>query len=56
MGEPDNEFGEWLLLISDNFPKQTQFNTVFPTQEEMDRVGVEPTTSAPSIVVSKVVN
>jgi hypothetical protein len=27
--------------------KQVQFNTVFPTQIKMDRVGFEPTTSSP---------
>jgi hypothetical protein len=26
--------------------KQSQFNTVVPSQKEMDRVGFEPTTSA----------
>jgi hypothetical protein len=35
-----------LLNLSDNFLNQAQFNTVFLSQKEMDRVGVEPTTSA----------
>jgi hypothetical protein len=35
-----------LEVLFDNFLEQAQINTVFPTQEEMDRVGVEPTTSA----------
>jgi hypothetical protein len=35
-----------LLNLSYNHLNQTQTNTVFPTQEEMDRVGFEPTTSA----------
>jgi hypothetical protein len=37
-----------LLLagLSDNYLKQSQINTVFPTQKDMDRVGFEPTTSA----------
>jgi hypothetical protein len=33
-------------FLSDNCSKQVQFNTVFLTQEEMDRVGFEPTTIA----------
>jgi hypothetical protein len=32
--------------LSDNYLKQSQINTVVVQQEEMDRVGVEPTTSA----------
>ena len=35
-----------LLNLSDNYLNWIQNNTVFPTQKEMDRVGVEPTTSA----------
>jgi hypothetical protein len=35
-----------LGFLSDNHLKHAQSNTVFPTQEEMDRVGFEPTTSA----------
>jgi two-component system sensor histidine kinase VicK len=30
----------------DNYENQSQFNTVVPSQKEMDRVGFEPTTSA----------
>jgi hypothetical protein len=33
-------------FLPDNYLKQTQNNTVFVQQEEMDRVGVEPTTAA----------
>jgi hypothetical protein len=33
-------------FLSDNCLKQSQNNAVVPTQEEMDWVGVEPTTSA----------
>jgi hypothetical protein len=33
-------------ILSDNNLKQTHFNTVVVQQKEMDRVGVEPTTSA----------
>jgi hypothetical protein len=33
-------------VLSDNHLKQAQINTVVPTQKELDRVGVEPTTSA----------
>jgi hypothetical protein len=39
-----------LLNLSDNRLKQAQFNAVFPEQEEMDRVGVEPTTSGPQSI------
>jgi hypothetical protein len=35
-----------LLDLSDNYQKQAQFNAVVVQQKEMDRVGVEPTTSA----------
>jgi hypothetical protein len=35
-----------LRLLSDNCLKQAQSNTVVPKQEERDRVGFEPTTSA----------
>jgi hypothetical protein len=35
-----------LLNLSDNYLRQAQFNAVVPSQKEMDRVGVEPTTSA----------
>jgi hypothetical protein len=35
-----------LLNLSDNNRKQAQSNTVIVQQEKMDRVGVEPTTSA----------
>jgi hypothetical protein len=35
-----------LLDLSDNYQNQSQINTVFPEQKEMDRVGFEPTTSA----------
>jgi len=35
-----------LLNLSDTYSKQAQSNTVVPTQEEVDRVGFEPTTSA----------
>jgi hypothetical protein len=35
-----------LLNLSDKRLKQSQINTVVVQQEEMDRVGVEPTTSA----------
>jgi hypothetical protein len=35
-----------LLNLSDNYLKQSQNNTVLVQQKEMDRVGVEPTTSA----------
>src|SRR5215212_7837140 len=34
-----------LLNLSDNCLKQTSFNAVVPSQKEMDRVGVEPTTT-----------
>jgi hypothetical protein len=34
--------------LSDNHQKGTQFNTVVVQQEKVDRVGFEPTTSAPS--------
>ena len=33
-------------ILSDNYLNRIQNNTVFPTQKEMDRVGVEPTTAA----------
>jgi len=33
-------------ILSDNYHKRTQTNTVVVQQKEMDRVGVEPTTSA----------
>jgi hypothetical protein len=47
-----------LLDLSDNFPEQAQSNTVVPPQKEMDRVGVEPTTSAnhSRILISSGVN
>jgi hypothetical protein len=32
--------------LSDNYQNQAQKNAVVPSQKEMDRVGVEPTTSA----------
>ncbi|MFL6482066.1 MAG: hypothetical protein ACJ70R_03970 [Nitrososphaera sp.] len=32
--------------MSDTYSKQAQSNTVVPTQEEVDRVGFEPTTSS----------
>jgi len=35
-----------LGFLSDNYLKQSQNNTVVLTQKDMDRVGVEPTTSA----------
>ena len=35
-----------LLNLSDNSQKHAQNNTVVPSWKEMDRVGVEPTTSA----------
>jgi hypothetical protein len=35
-----------LAILSDNYLKQAQNDTVVVQQEEMDRVGVEPTTSA----------
>jgi hypothetical protein len=35
-----------LLNLSYNNQNRTQINAVFPAQKEMDRVGVEPTTSA----------
>jgi hypothetical protein len=38
-----------LLDLSDNNRKHAQNNTVVVQQEEMDRVGVEPTTSACSL-------
>jgi hypothetical protein len=34
------------LNLSDNYPKQTQTNTVIVQQIKVDRVGFEPTTSA----------
>jgi len=34
------------MVLSYSHSNQTQFNTVVPSQKEMDRVGVEPTTSA----------
>ena len=35
-----------LLNLSDNYHKQAQINTVFPTQEKVDRVdGFKPTAS-----------
>jgi hypothetical protein len=40
-----------LLNLSDNILKQSQNNTVVVQQEEMDRVGVEPTTSASQIAL-----
>jgi hypothetical protein len=40
-----------LLNLSDNHLKQSQINTVVVQQEEMDRVGVEPTTSAMPIII-----
>jgi hypothetical protein len=42
-----------LLNLSDINRKCAYSNTVFPTQKEMDRVGVEPTTSAMSAVDRK---
>jgi hypothetical protein len=41
-----NKFFILLLNLSYNHLKQAQINTVVVQQEEMDRVGVEPTTSA----------
>ena len=41
-----NLFFILLRDLSDNQGKQSQNNTVFPTQKEVDRVGFEPTTSA----------
>jgi hypothetical protein len=41
-----NEFFIILLKLSDNNQKHAQNNTVVPSWKEMDRVGVEPTTSA----------
>jgi hypothetical protein len=38
-----------LLNLSDNYQNQAQNNTVVTAQKEMDRVGVEPTTSACSL-------
>jgi hypothetical protein len=32
-------------ILPDNDLESAQFNAVVPSQEEMDRVGVEPTTS-----------
>jgi hypothetical protein len=37
-----------LLNLSYNTLKQAQINSVFVQQEKVDRVGFEPTTSAPS--------
>jgi hypothetical protein len=34
------------MVLSYTYSKQAQFNTIVVQQEEMDRVGVEPTTSA----------
>ena len=31
--------------LSDNYQNQAQKNAVVPSQKEMDRVGVEPTTN-----------
>ncbi|HKG70328.1 MAG TPA: hypothetical protein VKA87_00455 [Nitrososphaeraceae archaeon] len=39
-------YGPTNLNLSDTYSKQAQNNAVFPTQEEMDRVGVEPTTTS----------
>jgi hypothetical protein len=36
-----------LGFLSDNYLKQSQINTVVVQQKDMDRVGFEPTTSAP---------
>jgi hypothetical protein len=41
-----------LLNLSDNHRKQTQNNTVVPSQKEMDRVGFEPTTSASKLYLN----
>jgi hypothetical protein len=41
-----------LLNLSDNQLKQSQINTVVVQQEKMDRVGVEPTTSAAAFLVA----
>jgi proline racemase len=41
-----NEFFILLLILSYNILKQSQNNAVVVQQEKMDRVGVEPTTSA----------
>ena len=38
-----------VLDLSDIYQKQSQNNTVIPTEEEMDRVGFEPTTSAAAL-------
>jgi hypothetical protein len=35
-----------LLDLSDNFLKSAQFNIIISSQENMDWVGVEPTSSA----------
>jgi len=38
------------MVLSYSHSNQTQFSTVFPSQKEMDWVGVEATTSAHSIL------
>jgi hypothetical protein len=44
-----------LLDLSDNFLKSAQFNIIISSQEKMDWVGVEPTSSAmPNIDRKKV--
>ena len=40
-------------ILSDNYLKQSQNNTVVTVQIKMDRVGVEPTTSAMPIIDKK---
>jgi hypothetical protein len=41
-----------LGVLSDNFLNQSQTNTGFYKMIKMDRVGVEPTTSARMVIVS----
>jgi hypothetical protein len=49
----DHSFIKALLaILSDNSLNQSQNNAVFPTQKVMDWAGFEPTTSAPSMVAS----
>jgi hypothetical protein len=42
------------LNLSDNNLKQAQTNTVLVQQEEMDRVGFEPTISAHQLILSPI--
>jgi hypothetical protein len=44
--DQENDNAALLGFLSDNYLNRVQNNTVFPTQEEMDRVVFEPTTSA----------